>query len=406
MIPGLSRLARAASPSSRRRFGSSLRRLSRALAIGAIAGALVASFAIEAARADPADSQSADGLLANALAELSSQNVNAYKALEAMKSEVGARAYRRTLALCEGYRMAYSLSGYSYHRRLMIPPSESLAEWARVMGHGLASPFTTMFGIGAKSDFIAEASLSEFGYYALFRSLYSLLLIDSDGFFRAASHCLNTGEAGEIERFALAIAEADAIPAGLSQGALTVGVAVSGAAIAKVIAQPLRWLFRPARALLGALRARANRATGLALAAAAVAGAGALATPRVLAVARDRAAAEDAFARLGTAEDFDTLKPAMRLVRLLGLFELLQNSTAKGAPSEQRAAALSQFEQSLKKLSDGDRAEWAARWRELDAKAGRQKLAGDEAAEFLFLDVIVAEPAFGGRLGPAMTSNR
>lgn len=304
--------------------------------------------------------------------------------LRAFRADVEANARRRTLALCQGYRMGAGLAVHA--GRAPISIGEFTSEWARVMGHGLIGPISATFG--DKATYLQISHRSSLGEFALFRSLYSSFLVRSLGFLDAAMHCLNTMDQNEINRFAFAIVAADAAAGGATQGAAF----FVGGGIIRYLLRPLPYLWSASRALASALVARTNRATALASGAAVLGVAGYQAFGVVSPVINARRGYAQTIASEGRMSE--QTQTALRLHRLRTLVDLTVAAyqPVNESDSASRERAMAELSSRLAAVQAPDREEWRARY----AALGRRSESGtalrpEERAEFALLDVVTPQ---------------
>ena len=216
------------------RFAAVLAVFVAALAFGGVARAseVVAASAVQAAERE-------------ALAHGPS---DARARLASFRARVEATAYRQTLALCAGYLAAVKPE-MAAHIRARVSEAEIAGAWLQVILWGLAAQPDHWLG-GLKSEYleINNLNLLDRDYWA--GSMYRLYLFDSDGFAKAAAHCLNTFDNRDVVRFALAIAAVDDFADGFGA---TVALSATLSSIGPLVARAASWVLWPARALASRL---------------------------------------------------------------------------------------------------------------------------------------------------------
>lgn len=172
--------------------------------------------------------------------------------LQKFRIKVEATAYQTTLKLCEGYRRALNMGPVTYHKRYMLPSSESLLSWSFILKEGFVQPIDAIFGI--KADYLNSLDVKLYDGRSWYLSLYTLYFLNSPGFILGATDCFGVFDSQSINRFAVTIALIDA------GGSLPVDYAV-GSLLGRILFAA-KWFFRPGSVLGNILATRVAR-TGL-----------------------------------------------------------------------------------------------------------------------------------------------
>ena len=173
------------------------------------------------------------------LEQFSGEKEEIVSRLVAYKQQVAATSYHQTLRLCMAYREAMGL-GRPHATAGEYSLDDSIKAWGEIYGHGL---YQTVDGIvGLKSDYIEVSGEGVFDFSTWFKSMYTLNFLSSTGFLYGASHCLNTVNAREIQKFAAAVMIVD------YEGTLSsqIGLNLSLSRLITLISGPLsRWVLHP-----------------------------------------------------------------------------------------------------------------------------------------------------------------
>lgn len=173
------------------------------------------------------------------LEQFSGEKEEIVRRLMTYKQQVADTSYKQTLRLCMAYREAMGL-GTPHETAGEYTLEDSMKAWGNIYGHGL---YQTVDGIvGLKADFIEVSGEGIFDFSSWFKSMYTLNFLSSSGFLYGASHCLNTVNAREIQKFAAAVLIVD------YQGTLAsqVGLNFTLSRLITLVAAPLsRWVVHP-----------------------------------------------------------------------------------------------------------------------------------------------------------------
>ena len=177
--------------------------------------------------------------------------------------EIEKKSYLTTLQLCSAYHIVTKYSLEEYRQNINSPYvlnhpdpevqtwtqqilsqqeslfSSSLKPWSSVAYEGGVQPLSALFGL--KADYLNQTHAHVFEIQSWFQSLYSLFLVRSPGFLKAAGDCLGTEDSSEIDQFASTILIFDStasLPLILGTGG-AVGVAIKG------LIKAVIWTSRP-----------------------------------------------------------------------------------------------------------------------------------------------------------------
>ncbi len=123
-----------------------------------------------------------------------------YSELLRYKAFVENESMVMTYKLCEGYRYAWSMGQANTYGHPSFGLEQISKAWLKIMAEGAATPYDEHFG--KKADLIKYADIPSNSKIFWANSAYALFLINSDGFLRATSHCLNTVDNKDFNWFA------------------------------------------------------------------------------------------------------------------------------------------------------------------------------------------------------------